>query len=181
MTPMNRDHVSVKEAAEILGISTKRIYMYIYMQRLPGIRVGSTYMLPREAVEQLKISRVRHSARGGASWSGYRHRNILSATQIQVQVRPGQQEQLRRILLMMREADLHALSGTVERYILEGDAALNTLIILMIWKVIEMPDETTRARELDALKLELADVVDWETAVEKSNRILIHTYRENQK
>ena len=50
-----------------------------------------------------------------------------------------------------------------------------TVTISLIWKDIEMPDETTRQRELAAFKKELEDVLDWDTAIESTNKVIIHT------
>jgi quinol monooxygenase YgiN len=47
--------------------------------------------------------------------------------------------------------------------------------ILLIWKDIEMPDESTRQDHLQAFQEELADVLDWDTAQYRDNETIIHT------
>lgn len=43
--------VSVAEAAALLGVTRQRVQQRIHERTLPGTRVGSTYVLPKAAVE----------------------------------------------------------------------------------------------------------------------------------
>ena len=49
-------YVSIKEAAEMLGLSDKRVYQYVRAGRLPARRVGNILILPIEEVRQFKPS-----------------------------------------------------------------------------------------------------------------------------
>src|SRR6266567_5312254 len=87
-------YVSIKEAADLLGVSDKRVYQYIRAGRLPAQRVGHILILPIEAVRQFKpgpSGRVRTKA---PSWRTYRSRGTLFVTDIHVPVRAGQQATL---------------------------------------------------------------------------------------
>src|SRR5437762_9257936 len=69
-------YVSIKEAADILGVSDKRVYQYVRAGRLPAQRVGHILILPIEAVKQFKPSpsgRVRTKA---PPWRAYRSRGM---------------------------------------------------------------------------------------------------------
>ena len=174
-TPKNIAYVSTREAAEILGVSYYRVYEYIETKRLPATLVGHMYMLPREAVEQFKPNPTGRVRKKPPSWRKYRGGSMLLATEIRVKVHAGQQTRLLEKLQAIQEGNRHAFTGSIQRYVIEGDALLTTAIISLIWKDIEMPDEATRQRELAEFKQELADVLDWDSATESTNRVLIHT------
>lgn len=50
------DLVSVAEAAELLGVTKQRVQQRINDHTLPATRVGSTYVLPRSAVEAARAA-----------------------------------------------------------------------------------------------------------------------------
>jgi excisionase family DNA binding protein len=168
-------YVSIKEAADMLGVSDKRVYQYVRAGRIPAQRVGHILILPVEEVRQFKPSpsgRVRTKA---PSWHTYRSRGTLLVTDIRVQVCRSQQATLVEKLKAIQKGDKYTFPGTVARYVVKGDAELATVQILLIWKTTEMPDEATRQQELAAFKEDLADVLDWETAQYSTNEAIIHT------
>jgi excisionase family DNA binding protein len=168
-------YVSIREAAEMLGVSDKRVYQYVMSGRLPAQRVGHILILPIEEVKQFKPSpsgRVRTKA---PSWRVYRSRGKLLATDIHVQVRAGQQEELVEKLRAIQRADRHTFPGTIARYVIKGNDVLTTLQVLLIWKNTEMPEESIRQQDLAAFQEEMADVLDWETARYNTNEAIIHT------
>src|SRR6266516_4728083 len=100
-------YVSIKEAAEMLGVSDKRVYQYIRAGRLPARRVGNILILPIEEVRQFKPSpsgRVRAKA---PSWRTYRSRGALLVTDIRVPVKVGQQANLIEKLKAIQKEDNH--------------------------------------------------------------------------
>jgi excisionase family DNA binding protein len=168
-------YVSVREAAEMLGVSDKRVYQYVMAGRLPAQRVGHILILPIEEVRRFKphpSGRVRARA---PSWRVYRSRGMLLVTDICVPVRAGRQAQLLERLRAIQREDRHIFPGTVARYVLKGDAELQTLRILLVWKDTEMPDEETRRRDLAAFQAELADLLDWSGARSTTHEAIIHT------
>jgi hypothetical protein len=52
----------------------------------------------------------------------------------------------------------------MQRYVFEEEAEPKYLVISLIWKDTEMPDETVIQQDLKPLQAELADVLDWDTA-----------------
>lgn len=168
-------YVSVKEAASLLGISDKRVYQYVVAGRLPAKRVGHILILPVEEVKQFKPGPSGRTRTKAPSWRTYRSRGTLFATEIRVQVSTGQQVKLTEKLKAFQQADSHTFPGTVARYIIKGDEEFSEVHILLFWKDTEMPDEETRLQDLAALKDELADVLDWRTAQECTNEVLLHT------
>src|SRR5712691_3751813 len=117
-------YVSIREAADILGVSDKRVYQYVRAGRLPARRVGNILILPEGEVRQVKPSpsgRVRAKA---PSWRAYRSRGGLILTEIHVPVRVGQQEKLVEKLKAIQKTDSHTFQGTVARYVIKGNAAI---------------------------------------------------------
>lgn len=168
-------YVSIKEAADILGVSDKRVYQYVMSGRLPAQRVGHILILPIEDVKRFKPSpsgRIRTKA---SAWRAYRSRGKLLVTDIHVRVRSGQQEALMRKLQAFQGGDKHTFPGTIARYIIKGDNELTTVRVLLIWKDTEIPDEETRQSCMTSFREELADLLDWETAQCSINEAIIHT------
>jgi len=168
-------YVSIKEAAEMLGVSDKRVYQYVRAGRLPAQRVGHILILPTEEVRRFKPSpsgRVRTKA---PPWRAYRSKGKLLVTDIRVEVRRGQQAKLVEKLKAIQKLDKYTFPGTVARYVIKGDEALTALQIVLIWKSTEMPDESTRKQDLALLQEELADVLHWDTAHYSTNEAIIHT------
>ena len=168
-------YVSIREAADMLGVSDKRVYQYVRAGRLPAQRVGNILILPVEEVRQFKPSpsgRVRAKA---PSWRAYRSRGALIITNIRVPVRVGQQGKLVEKLKAIQKQDSHTFSGTVARYVTKGDADFTSMQILLIWKSTEMPGEARRKQDLALFQEELAEVLDWEAAQYSTNEAIIHT------
>ena len=168
-------YISIREAADILGVSDKRVYQYVRAGRLPARRVGNILILPVEEVRQFKPSpsgRVRAKA---PSWRAYRSRGALLITDIRVPVRAGQQAKLIEKLKAIQKGDRHTFQGTVARYVVKGDEELTAVEIVLIWKSTEMPTEARRKEDLDLFQEELADVLDWQAARYVSNEVIIHT------
>jgi len=168
-------YISIKEAADLLGVSDKRVYQYVRAGRLPAQRIGHILILPIEEVKRFKPSpsgRVRTKA---PSWRAYRSRGTLFVTDIHVPVRAGQQATLVKKLKTIQKFDRHTFPGTVARYVVRSDEALTSLHILLIWKSTEMPDEATRKHDLALFQEDLADVLEWEMAHYSTNEAIIHT------
>jgi excisionase family DNA binding protein len=168
-------YVSIKEAADMLGVSDKRVYQYVRAGRLPAQRIGHILILPIEEVKQFKPSPTGRVRTRAPSWRVYRSRGALLITDIHVQVRLGLQARLMEKLKAIQKLDQYTFPGTIARYVVKGDADLKTVQILLIWKTTEMPDETTRKEDFMMFQEELADVLVWETAQTNTNEVIIQT------
>ncbi len=73
------------------------------------------------------------------------------------------------------EDQRYLFPGTMQRYVFEEDAEPKNLIISLIWKDTEMPDESAIQHDLKPLQAELADVLDWDTAQYTTKQAIIHT------
>jgi excisionase family DNA binding protein len=168
-------YVSIKEAAQMLGVSDKRVYQYIRAGRLPAQRIGHILILPIDEVKQFKPSPTGRVRTRAPSWRIYRSRGSLLITNIHVQVRLGQQAKLMEQLKAIQKLDRHTFPGTVARYIAKGDEDLKTVQILLIWKTTEMPDEATREQDFVVFQEDLTDVLDWATARIHTNEVILQT------
>ena len=168
-------YVSIKEAADILGVSDKRVYQYVRAGRLHAQRIGHILILPTDEVKRFKPSpsgRVRTKA---PPWRAYRSRGTLLVTDIRIPVRPDQQSKLIERLKTIQKLERHTFPGTVARYVIKSDETLTAVQILLIWKSTEMPDEATRKKGLTLFQEELADVLVWEMAQYSTHEAIIHT------
>jgi excisionase family DNA binding protein len=168
-------YVSIKQAAEMLGITDKRVYRYINLGRLPAFKSGGVFLLPEEEVKRFRLNPPGRVHRNPPRWRMYTARSKVFTTDIRVQVRLGQQKQLIRKLDAIRKANRHTFPGTIARYATKGDEEFTSMHFFLVWKDTEMPDEQTRLNHLTKLKEELADVLDWETAQYSTNETLMYT------
>jgi excisionase family DNA binding protein len=168
-------YVSIKQAAQMLGITDKRVYRYIEIGRLPAFKASGVFLLAEEDVKQFKLNPPGRIRTSPPRWRVYSSRSKVLATEIQVHVREGKQAELLEKVNAIQKANRHTFPGTIARYLITGDEALSSVHFVLIWKDTEMPDETTRQHDLKALQEELAEVIDWETALYSTNETLLYT------
>src|SRR6266581_2445907 len=87
-------YVSIKQAAEMLGITDKRVYRYIDLGRLPAYKSGGVFLLAEDDVRQFKLNPPGRTRTVPPRWRVYNIRSNVLATEIQVPVRAGQQGRL---------------------------------------------------------------------------------------
>src|SRR5260221_10527467 len=173
--PDIQGYVAIKQAAQMLGITDKRIYRYIEIGRLPAFKASGVFLLAEEDVKQFKLNPPGRIHTGPPPWRVYSSRSKVLATEVRVRVRAGKQAELLEKVHAIQTANRHAFPGPIARYLIKGDEALRSVQFVLIWKDTEMPDETARQHELEALQEELAEVIDWETALFNTNEALMYT------
>lgn len=174
-TSSTRDFVTTSEAAEALGVSYYTVYEYIREKRLLAEMVGGIYMIPRKAVEEFKAKPTGRTRTKPPPWRIYRAGAKVRSMDIRVRLRLGQQERLIEKLNAILQGQRYLFPGTMQRYVFEEDAEPKHVIISLIWKDTEMPDESAIEKDLTPLRAELADVLDWDTAQYTKKRAIIHT------
>lgn len=165
--------VTVQEAATIIGCSKSRIYQYVKSGRLSARKMGPMLVLSLEEVKNFRRGPAGRQRGVAPPWRRYRNRSKLLATVIQVQIRPGKQEQLQQKLDTVFEEHIHTFTASVARSIMEDDKGV--LEIILTWKNTEMPNETTRQQDLRSFQRTFMDVLDWDTATYTLKKILLHT------
>lgn len=158
------DYIGAKEAAEILGVTTNRVYEHIKDYRLPAKRFGKIYHLYRYDVLNFHARPTGRQRTKPTPWRIFKGEVEVLITRIDVQVREGQQDRLRTKLQDAYQSQRHVFPGTMARYILSFDEQSRSIEINLIWKSTDKPDDSDCQGYIDWLKQDLGDVLDWETA-----------------
>jgi excisionase family DNA binding protein len=174
-TSNTRDFVTTSEAAEVLGVSYYTVYEYIREKRLVAEMVGGIYMIPKKAVQEFKAKPTGRTRTRPPLWRKYRAGARVRGMDIRVRLLVGQQNRLMEKLNSILEAQRYLFPGTMQRFVFEEDAEPKYVVITLIWKDTEMPDESAIQQELKPLQAELADVLDWGTAQYTTKQAIIHT------
>ncbi len=169
------NYVSVKEAADMLGISSKRVYAYIESRRLEAFKPGRDYFISKEAVKQFALKTAGRPREKTPLWRIYTNNVTLVSLAIEVEIRPNQQDAFAERMERMYENESHLFTGTIQRYVLKDKRSPHLVNIWLFWKDIDMSDEKTSEQELAAFKAELADVLDWDTAQYSHKEGIIYT------
>lgn len=167
-------YVTAKQAAKILGISHRRIYQIIETGRLPAVKAGQHILLSLEAIERFKPRLTGRPREKTPAWRSPRRGSTLRTLTIQVRVRADQQDRLQLKLWRIKQGGKHAFPGTMTRLIMKEETTPPTITITLVW------DPDLVAEDLLQLALrdfedDLADVLDWETAIRKTGRLMIGT------
>ncbi len=101
--------------------------------------------------------------------------NVQYLTQIFTRIREGQEALFKQKLEEMRAGEKHFLPGTVARYIARSDEKPSDIHLVLVWRSTVMPEQAEREAALEALRQELAEVLDWETAWYEYGKVLMHT------
>ena len=168
-------YVSIKQAADMLGITDKRVYRYIDLGRLPAYKSGGAFLLAEEDVRHFKLNPPGRTRTGPPQWRVPNERSRVLATDIAVQVRDGQQHQLVERLKAIQKANQHTFPDTIARYIVKGNEELTTIHLFLVWKDIKDGDTIVQHPALLNFQEAFADVLLWETAQYSTNEMLVYT------
>jgi len=168
-------YVSTKEAAKILGISERRVRLYIEMQRLRAVRAADVLLLPLDDVKNFKRKIVGRPRKNTLAWRISSSENTQFMTFISVQMRPQREKQLMQRLEEVKRGEQHVFPGTVARYVVRSESNPRQIELLLIWRSTVMPSEAEREQALEAFRRALDDVLDWETAQYNTGKVLMHT------
>lgn len=169
------EFVSVREAAKILGVSERSVYGYIEERKLPGFKATNLTVVALKDVNTFKRGTTGRPRTRVPEWRISDNENVQYMTQVFIQIRNGQKEELLRRLEEIRKGNKHTFPGTVARYFAQSQADSSALEILLVWRGTVMPDEETRSAALAALREELADLLEWDSAHVEMHEILMHT------
>jgi len=168
-------YISIKEAAKILGRAERTIYGYIESGRLPSYRAGNVIMIAIEEIEKFQLDPSGRPRKNTPLWRIASGDNTQFATQILVPILAGQRGTLKQKLEQIRKSAQHIFPGTVTRMVIESKTYPGQAMILLAWRGAVMPNEAEREAALEAFRQELADVLDWESAVYDEGTVLMHT------
>jgi hypothetical protein len=165
----------IKKAANILGLSISMVHQYVRDGRLEGFKASNVVMIREEAVENFQRARVGRQRTRVPVWRIPIGSNLQYLTIIFARLREGKREQLEQKLEEIHAAEKHLLTGTVARYIARNRHKPDDLQIVLVWRSTVMPSDEEREAALNALREELAEIVDWETAWSEEGQVLMHT------
>jgi excisionase family DNA binding protein len=174
---VNRPHipgyVSVKEAAEMLGLADRTVYEFVEEGRLSSVQAADIILIPTDEVKNFKREPSGRPRKNTPSWRISSGENSQFVTLIFVKIRADQHDELTKKLEQIRKSKAHIFPGTVARTIIENKTG--QIVIMLIWRGAVMPDEAKREEALEAFRQELADVLDWSTAQYNHGTVLMHT------
>lgn len=168
-------YMTVKDVAEELGISERMVHTYIQDGRLPGYKMGRLTIVKEEDFHLFQRSKKGRPRTRLPIWRKSVGDNVQYLTLIAVHLRPGQEKTLDQKLEEVRADAKHLLPGTVARYIARSEKKPEDVQIVLVWRSTVMPPEEEREAALAALRADLADVLDWETAWSEYGKVLMHT------
>lgn len=168
-------YVSVKEAADMLGLSPRTVYDYIEEGRLPSARFADVIAISREEIRKFKREPSGRPRKNTPLWHISTGDNTQVMSLISVQVRAGQRDALQQKLEMIKKRKQHLFPGTVMRYVAASSGAFERVLLMLVWRGTVLPDETRREEALAEFRRSLDDVVDWSTAQYENWHVLMHT------
>jgi len=168
-------YVSIKEAAERLGLSPSRVYEYVEDGRLSSVRAAHVILIPIEEVQNFKPNIAGRPRKSVLRWRMSPENNMLLSTSIVVQIRPDGQANLLKKLEEIRQGDEYLFPGTIARFIVRSETVPGQVEISLIWRSTAVPDETARKQALADFQQTLADVLDWSTAQYNNGTVILHT------
>src|SRR6266571_9255669 len=111
--PHMHGYITIKEAADLIGISTTRIYDLIDDGRLKAVKFGGGTAIEKKSAEAFTRKAPGRTRTKGPPWHKYSTPTKLQATEISVKIREGQERRLLEKLEAIREDQRHTLKGSV--------------------------------------------------------------------
>jgi hypothetical protein len=168
-------YISIKRAAEMLGLSPSRVYEYVEDGRLSSVRAAHVIMIPVDEIKNFKPGLAGRPRKSRLRWRISPDNNVLFSTSIVVQIKAEHQEKLIKKLEEIRQGEQYLFPGTIARFIIKSETFPGQLEISLIWRSTAIPDETARSEALTEFRRALADVLDWNTAQYNEGQVLMHT------
>lgn len=168
-------YVSIKEAAQMLGVSDKRVYEYVDEGRLPSMWAADVIMIPLAEVQKFERRSSGRPRKSVPAWRISSGDNAQFVTSITVQVCSGQQNALMQKLEEVRQNSLYTFPGTIARFIAASQTIPGQIEILLIWRSAVMPNEVEKEQGIEAFRQVFRGVLDWDTAQYHHSQVLMHT------
>jgi len=168
-------YVSIKEAAEMLGLSANRVYEFVAEGRLPAHRIADAIAIRLEDVKNFERGASGRKRRVIPRWRISSGKDTQYFTCISVQIQSGRENRLMQRLEQIKREEMHLFPGTIARNMGINGQQADHLSIILVWRDAVMHDEATREQALSAFRQDFADVLDWSNATYEHSRILMHT------
>jgi excisionase family DNA binding protein len=168
------EFLSVREAAKIMGVSTRSVYGYIETGKLLGIRIGASIAVHAEAVRNYQRPVVGRPRTRTPIWRVPVVMNLQYLTTINVRARDGQGVMLEPRLAEIRAGSKHLIPGTVARYIVRDKVDPDALQIILVWRKLVMPPNEEREAAIAALCADLSDILDLDTMSYREGQVVMN-------
>jgi excisionase family DNA binding protein len=109
------EYLSVREVANLMGVSARSVYAYIEAGKLPGVRIGASIAIHADVLRDYRRPVVGRPRTRTPVWRTPVAMNQQYLMTITVHVRQGQEKQLEQQLMVIRGEHRHILPGTVAR------------------------------------------------------------------
>ena len=162
-------------AARLMGLSRRMANQYVQNGKLRGFKAGRNIMVKIEDVEKFQPNATGRPRERVPVWRLPVGKNLQFVTTIFTRIKPGQRENFDQKLKEIHSNGDHFLVGTVARYIVRSEKKPDDIEILLVWRSTVMPPEEEREADLEALRQEFAEILDWETSWEEFGQVLMHT------
>lgn len=173
--PSIPDYIPVKKAAEIMGISRRRINDFVKTGRISAFRAGRTLMLLEKDVLQFQRQATGRKRTRIPIWRLPVGKNIQFTSIILTRIKPGQSAQFDEKLQDIHAREAHLLPGTVARYFSRSVQKPDDVQIIFVWRSTVMPSDEEREASIQALQDEFADILDWEKSWGEYGKVVMHT------
>ncbi|HEY0757204.1 MAG TPA: helix-turn-helix domain-containing protein [Ktedonobacteraceae bacterium] len=168
-------YIPVKQAAEIMGVSRRRINDFVRAGRIRAFRAGYILMLLEEDVRKFPRKETGRPRTRLPIWRLPVRKNLQYLSVIFASIKPGQSENFDKRLKEIHAGQKHLLPGTVARYFSRSKEKPDDVQIVLIWRSTVMPSEEECKAEVEELKADLADILDWEKSWGEYGQVVMHT------
>lgn len=168
-------YLPIKSVAQILDVSERRVYELVQKGRLHAFRMADVLAIPEAEVKTYQQGITGRPRQNTPAWRIAAANDAYAWLHIFVSLREGFEDTFIRRLAAIRKSGTHTFPGTAARYIARSDQRPGEVQILLVWRGSLLPSEQAREEALEALRHELADVIDWQTARYETGQVLMHT------
>ncbi len=148
---------------------------YVQTGKIHGFRAGRIIMVQTDDVEKFQPNATGRPRTRVPVWRLPVGRNVQYLTVIFTRIKPGQDARFAQKLKEIHADEKHLLPWTVARYISRSVKKPDDVQIVFIWRSTVMPSEEEREAEMEGLRAELADILDWESSWGEYGQVVIHT------
>ncbi len=175
LIPHLAGYVSVREAAEFLGVSERTVYGYINEGQLKAVRAGGGIAIREQVVKDFDRQGTGRPRTRQPAWRLPVGKNVQYLLTIFVPLLPDKEEAFEARLKDIYRAKKHLLPGTVARYIALTEESPVEVQIVLLWRSTVMPKEAEREAALQALRADFTGILDWQQARSKYSRVMMNT------
>ena len=166
--------LSIPEAADQLGVSTRSVYGYLEQGKLTRKYAEGVLMLLADEVAVFKRRAPGRMRTVAPRWRLPPENNPMYLTTILVRARSDGEAQLEEVMEAFRLERKHLLEGTSARYIGRVQDDPSRVILLLLWRGASLPPDEVRQRAIKAFSADLTEALDWSTAEITERRVLLH-------